>query len=345
MGFFKIKCVKFSKEVKLLLDSLLREWIGLCFLASDILYCRKYVHATRERDISLNWPFSQRYLKTCLNHGVINVLPPLESHDSTMDQSFTKDVGSHCSQEEKVTDVSVQNTVTSCSKDLSCSQAEKGNIVSTQNIAVMNTSEDVINKASHILNVDELVGGVSREVCQSLSNRKLNWGEDNQLSPDTVLGPIIVAIQSSTAQSLHSQDSLGTGASTSLKGFRHNRRKRKGKLKKRSMIDICAVAKQRTLEDLERSYRLSCDLETVPHENFVEENVQITHVDHGCKPVLTDDCSDKKYQNNHDAATDEILSGKRKREVKFKFSRCKSKSWDKKFKSSQVVDIKVCLLL
>ncbi|KAL6344119.1 hypothetical protein AAG906_029787 [Vitis piasezkii] len=277
---------------------------------------RQYVHATRERDISLNWPFPERYLKTCLKYGIINVLPPLESHDPTKDQSLRKDVGLSCSQEEKATDVSVQNNVTSINKDLSCSQVEEGNVVSTQN-TVMNTSEDKINKASCNLYFDESVAGVSREVCQSLSNSRFKCGEDNQLSPDTVLEPVVVGIQSSTtAPSLHSQDGHSTEALTSPKMFRHKQRKRKRKLKKRSMVEICAVAKHRTLEDLEKSYRLGCD-------------------------SLTEDCSEKKYQSNHDAAADEMLSSKRKREVKFKFSRCKPKSWDKKFKLSKVADIKV----
>lgn len=300
---------------------------------------RQYVHATRERDISLNWPFPERYLKTCLKYGIINVLPPLESHDPTKDQSLRNDVGLSCSQEEKATDVSVQNNVTSINKDLSCSQVEEGNVVSTQN-TVMNTSEDKINKASCNLYFDESVAGVSREVCQSLSNSRFKGGEDNQLSPDTVLEPVVVGIQSSTtAPSLHSQDGHSTEALTSPKMFRHKQRKRKRKLKKRSMVEICAVAKHRTLEDLEKSYRLGCDSVT-PQEIFGEENVQMTHVDYGCKPELTEDCSEKKYQSNHDAAADEMLSSKRKREVKFKFSRCKPKSWDKKFKLSKVADIK-----
>lgn len=266
------------------------------------------------------------------------------SHDPTKDQSLGKDVGLSCSQEEKATDdVSVQNNVTSITKDLSCSQVEKGNVVSIQNTAA-DTNENKMNKASRILNFDESDAGVQREVYQSLSNSRFKCEEDNERSPDTVLELVVVGNQSSTtAPSLHSQDDHSTEALTSPKRFRHKRRKRKGKLKKRSMVDICAVAKSRTLEDLEKSYRLACD--SVTSEGIVgEEIMQMTHDDHGCEPELTEDCSEKKHQMNNDAAANEILSGQRKREVKFKFSRCKSKSWDKKLQLSQVVDIKVCFL-
>ena len=269
------------------------------------------------------------------------MLPPFESHESTKNQSLRKDVGLSCSQKEKATDVSAQDNVTSITKDLSCSQVEKENVVSTQNI-VTSTSEDKINKASCNLKFDESVAGVSREVCQSPTNSKC--GEDNQRSPDTVLEPIVVGNQSSTtAPSLLSQKGHSTEALTSPKRFKHKRRKRKGKLKKRSMVDICAVAKHRTLEDLEKSYRLACH-SVASEEILGEENVQMAHDDHGCKPELTEDCPEKKYQSNQDAAGDEILSSKRKQVVKFKFSRSKSKSWDKTLKKSQVVDIKVCFM-
>lgn len=41
-------------------------------------YCRDYVLAAREKDISQNWPFPEKYLRTCIVHGITTVLPPFE---------------------------------------------------------------------------------------------------------------------------------------------------------------------------------------------------------------------------------------------------------------------------
>lgn len=43
-----------------------------------MLICRQYVLTSREKDISQNWPFHEKYFQVCLKHGIIDVLPPLE---------------------------------------------------------------------------------------------------------------------------------------------------------------------------------------------------------------------------------------------------------------------------
>ncbi|GMH18638.1 hypothetical protein Nepgr_020479 [Nepenthes gracilis] len=47
---------------------------------------RRYVLISRQKDLSQSWPFPEKYLKMCLRHGIVDVLPPFESPDFCMDQ-------------------------------------------------------------------------------------------------------------------------------------------------------------------------------------------------------------------------------------------------------------------
>ncbi|KNA13989.1 hypothetical protein SOVF_111480 [Spinacia oleracea] len=58
-----------------------------CDYASEFSI-RDFVFAARNRDISLNWPFSQKNLQLCLKHGVKNVLPSFQPLDSPRDSSM-----------------------------------------------------------------------------------------------------------------------------------------------------------------------------------------------------------------------------------------------------------------
>ncbi|XP_021749218.1 uncharacterized protein LOC110714971 [Chenopodium quinoa] len=40
---------------------------------------RHYVYLSRQKNTFQNWPFQEKYLKSCLEYGVTNVLPPLEA--------------------------------------------------------------------------------------------------------------------------------------------------------------------------------------------------------------------------------------------------------------------------
>ncbi|KAL9224898.1 hypothetical protein vseg_000880 [Gypsophila vaccaria] len=48
---------------------------------------RNYVFSARNKDISTNWPFSQKNLQLCLKHGIKDVLPPFQSVYSFRDVS------------------------------------------------------------------------------------------------------------------------------------------------------------------------------------------------------------------------------------------------------------------
>ncbi|RZC63415.1 hypothetical protein C5167_025170 [Papaver somniferum] len=59
---------------------------------------RDYVLAARDKNISRNWPFPEKYLQTCMIHGVSKVLPPFDSHKSVKNLLYRKekksDIGS-----------------------------------------------------------------------------------------------------------------------------------------------------------------------------------------------------------------------------------------------------------
>ncbi|XP_021740771.1 uncharacterized protein LOC110707051 [Chenopodium quinoa] len=58
-----------------------------CDYASEFSI-RDFVFSARNRDISLNWPFSQKNLQLCLKHGVKDVLPPFQPTDPLRDTSM-----------------------------------------------------------------------------------------------------------------------------------------------------------------------------------------------------------------------------------------------------------------
>ncbi|GLJ08441.1 hypothetical protein SUGI_0088800 [Cryptomeria japonica] len=49
---------------------------------------RKYVFSVRAKDIKNNWPFSQKYVQTCLENGRRPLLPPFESRNDILQEKF-----------------------------------------------------------------------------------------------------------------------------------------------------------------------------------------------------------------------------------------------------------------
>ncbi|KAL8172267.1 hypothetical protein V2J09_024071 [Rumex salicifolius] len=46
---------------------------------------REYALMSRQRNIEQSWPFSQKYLKLCLDNGITNILPPFETRRTILD--------------------------------------------------------------------------------------------------------------------------------------------------------------------------------------------------------------------------------------------------------------------
>nr|GME16785.1 uncharacterized protein LOC109178111 [Ipomoea batatas]GME21562.1 uncharacterized protein LOC109178111 [Ipomoea batatas] len=53
---------------------------------------RDYVFGSRSKNIKTNWPFSQKCLQLCLDHGVKEFLPPFQSFDNLRNQPVKKPV-------------------------------------------------------------------------------------------------------------------------------------------------------------------------------------------------------------------------------------------------------------
>ncbi|KAI3890246.1 hypothetical protein MKX03_021250 [Papaver bracteatum] len=52
---------------------------------------RDYVLAARDKNISRNWPFPEKYLQTCMIYGVSKVLPPFDSHKSVKNKLYRRE--------------------------------------------------------------------------------------------------------------------------------------------------------------------------------------------------------------------------------------------------------------
>lgn len=261
---------------------------------------RQYVLASRQKDILRNWPFPVKYLQICFKHGINNVLPPLDEPRDSAIQSLRAGVRFNCFEQDN----------------------EKAN--STENI--VGQENFLRDECDSYFN--EALSKVSSQDCHlSLSSNSYMLEENNQLTSDISSDIIVPMVQPSTTMpSSHLYVDPDSKSPTSSKRLRHKRKRHKGKHKKRSMVDILSVAKHCTMEDLRRINRiLGCGSAKTP-EHRDEGNGGIAHVKHNCESELTDECLDKKLQNDDcEAANENTLSLKRW-VVKFKFSGCKPNS-------------------
>ncbi|OVA19094.1 hypothetical protein BVC80_9031g32 [Macleaya cordata] len=62
---------------------------------------RDYVLVARQKDISQNWPFPDKYLQTCMKHGITKLLPPFESCNFARNPSYREEENSSSAKEDK----------------------------------------------------------------------------------------------------------------------------------------------------------------------------------------------------------------------------------------------------
>ncbi|XP_022640773.1 uncharacterized protein LOC111242336 [Vigna radiata var. radiata] len=145
---------------------------------------RQYVHASRHRNISQNWPFEEKHLQLCLENDlkVEELLPPIEPGKTSHEKSL---------------------------KDFSR----------------MHSPSDDNNKETDSCNA-EVPQDIDDQCNLKVMNHLISHEEGN-----------------------HSN-------------HKYKRRRRKGKCKKRSMVDILAVARHSTSEDIDEMNKF-CHAETV----------------------------------------------------------------------------------
>ncbi|CAK9187382.1 unnamed protein product [Ilex paraguariensis] len=231
---------------------------------------RQHVLAAREKDLSLSWPFPERYLYVCLKNGIKNVLPPLEVCDSTTNH-LQGEVSSACCQEKRENDA--------------CSETNNVEIAGEKCLKVGcdSTCNEAISKVS------------TQHNNWSFSSESCKHGQNNHLRSNSVLGPLFPRIQlSSNIPCLHPLVDQRTKMVTTPKRLRHKQWKRKGKAKKRYLTDILAVAKRCTLKEVCRVEGLRIDSKKNA-ENVSDGNIGISMTEDGCKSEL-DEEQEEKHQ-------------------------------------------------
>ncbi|XP_030973879.1 uncharacterized protein LOC115994009 isoform X2 [Quercus lobata] len=261
---------------------------------------RKYALASRQKDIFCSWPFPEKYLKICFKHGISNVLPPLEPGDSVI-QSLRRDVMFKSSKQDNKKADSIDN---------------KAPDFAEQEKLIKDECDSYSNEA---------ISKVSSQECPLFPSSNSDKLEENN---SNIASDFMVPRfkPSTTMHSLHHHDDQNGKLQISSKRMRHKRKRHKGKHKKRSMVDILAVAKHCSSEELYRINQiLGCASEKAPKHGG-EGNGGMANIENNCESELTDDCLDKKLQKDDFAAKKINMLSKKRWLVKFKFSGSKSNS-------------------
>ncbi|KAL5542883.1 hypothetical protein UlMin_010593 [Ulmus minor] len=282
---------------------------------------RKYVLASRQKDIIHNWPFPEKFLHLCLKHGITNVLPPLEPHHLAPN-SFSGAARFTCSPSNNENVGSSQNIGQDAMDQEKVSKegcSLESDVNSSENIGQDTTDQEKVSKRGCSLDSDVTILKVSNQDCQvSLSNN----GFKNEISSD---------VASNNQASANIQTSLvyvrrSDKKTNSAKKFTLKRKRGRVKSKKKSMVDVLAVAKPCTLEELLRINRLYNGLSKPLKDEGVKEMEQETNLEHHSNSDLTEECSNKKLQPDGGEGTDINMLGRKKLVVKFKFNGQKSDS-------------------
>jgi hypothetical protein len=172
------------------------------------------------------------------------------------------------------------------------------------------------NKAPDSVEQEKL----NKDECDSYSNEELSKvsGQDCNLSLSS--NSYKLEEKKHLTSDIPSVDK-NSKSQISSKGLRHKRKRYKGKRKKRSMVDILAIAKHCHLEDLLRINRMLGCGSAIPPDHGGEQNGGMVDIESNCKSELTDECWDKKFQGDHDCEAANVNMSTRKQWVlKFKFS-------------------------
>ncbi|XP_073058840.1 uncharacterized protein [Primulina eburnea] len=287
---------------------------------------RDYVSSARGKDIRNNWPFSQKNLQLCLEHGVTDVLPPFQSLDVVRNPSRKKCVDvklpalsdkilSSAFQEEK------EFESTTCP---SCSNINSGPLIKAPCSKPEAVSSSVEKPDSSAL--------TSRKVEKSTQNSGKNCKlivklgkiaeplsiEHSETMASKVC-PVCKTFSSSSNTTLNAHiDQCLSGVST-MDLISHSRvsKHRIKPRKTRLMVDIYATALHCTLEDLDKRNGTNWasnmvfstkDLEACPKQkkkkidssSDVEGNVEgAVYVDSsGTKFLSLSKCSDLSFNSN-----------------------------------------------
>ncbi|KAL5542886.1 hypothetical protein UlMin_010596 [Ulmus minor] len=310
---------------------------------------RKYVLASRQKHIIHNWPFPEKFLHLCLKHGITNVLPPLEHHHLAPN-SLRGGARFTCSPSNKENVGSSQNIIgqdvtglekvskEGCSLDSDVNSSQNNgqdamdrekvtkeassldsDVNSSQNIGLDTTDQVNVSKKGCSLDSDVTILKVSSQDCQVSPS---NNGCKNEISSDVASNSQASANIQTSLVHVHGSDKM----TKSAKKFMLMRKRGRVKSKKKSMVDVLAVAKPCTLEELLRINRLYCGLNKPLEDDGVKEMEQVTNLEHHSNSDITEEYSNKKLQTDGGEGTDINMLDLKKLVVKFKFNGQKSDS-------------------
>ncbi|AES63041.2 hypothetical protein MTR_1g116100 [Medicago truncatula] len=211
---------------------------------------RRYVLASRHKSIFHSWPFPEKYLQICLNHGLKDILPPFES--LKVQQHVIKQNQHNIKNE--------------------CDLLSHGGEGSYKLVTKESSSKHVSNCSDYV---------------------KLSGSADHMFNLPS--------------SSIHGRKRLPSLVSS--KATKDKCRKRKGRCKKRSMVDILAVARHCTLEEICRINKFCYTTETVT-EAYQHQDISKS----GAR-------GEDLVRKGHEAAITDI-KGKGRLLVKFKLNTC-----------------------
>ncbi|XP_061357964.1 uncharacterized protein LOC133302227 [Gastrolobium bilobum] len=247
---------------------------------------RQYVLASRHRSILHSWPFPEKYLQMCLNRGLRDVLPPF---------------GRQTSLAESLKGCSNSMLLRNDSKEVDCCKTEEHHL---------------IEHPQNIKNECDLFSDGERYKVTTNHNRDCpsSHEEGNQHN----CGVSVNLSQSADTFTLPSSVNVHKNSSSLAlsKVTKDKRRRRRGRCKKRSMVDILAVARHCTLEEIYRMNKFSFT------ETVIEGCQQIlpTFENISKSELACEDLYGKAESADHEVANDR--TGKGALLLKFKLKEC-----------------------
>ncbi|KAI4334847.1 hypothetical protein L6164_013556 [Bauhinia variegata] len=175
---------------------------------------RQFVVSSRQKNIFVCWPFTEKYLQLCLNHGLKDVLPPIE-----LPTKFAESIKD--------------------SSNLDCCQ--DGN-----NAYICKVEKPYLIEQQQ--NIKSELDFSSNEERSKVTSRD-EEGSPQNCNVFSFVSPEADTFTKPSSGLIHK----GMQRLSSCKRKKHKWRRRKGKFcKKKSMTEILAAAKHCTLEDLQR---------------------------------------------------------------------------------------------
>ncbi|KAL9316943.1 hypothetical protein ACSQ67_013460 [Phaseolus vulgaris] len=170
---------------------------------------RQYVLASRHRNLLQNWPFHEKHLKLCLEHGLEEVLPPLGPQTSL-------------------------------------SEPDSPNLMHSSSDGNSNKKEEADSCKAEVPHLH----GYHPQTVQNECDYKVKEGNQHHCSnvSANLSQPAYKCTLPSSTHHAYKRSPL----LPSSKAVKDKCRRHKGRCKKRSMVDILAVARHSTLEEIHR---------------------------------------------------------------------------------------------